>query len=375
MTQPPGPPDPSDAPEPAEHGLTDDFLSGRYAPGRPLRDTGGGQAEPPPTAARWILAGVVLVAFAALLAVRVTRFGGLDQTALFYVGLPALLALLVILFCRVRSAVGAAMTVTTLGLLLAGPLLGEGMVCLVIAAPLIYGVVALVTWVGATVFRADRRHPNALVAVPILFALAMEGVGGFSLLPREATGTGSVLVNTAPDDVAAALAAPPEYGPQSAFLLRAVPFPEPVQAVGAGLDTGDTRLVHFTPRRTLALGADPTPRRLELEIVESESRADGGRVVFEVTEDTTFANWMEMERAVATWQSETVPGAGERTRLTWEIEYQRTYDPSWYFGPVQAYATGLAADYLAGTFRDAAEATPGPRARTQQDEIRGETGP
>nr|WP_239648102.1 hypothetical protein [Nocardiopsis ganjiahuensis] len=301
-----------------------------------------------------MLAGVVLAAFVGLLAVRVTRFGGLDQTALFYVGLPALLALLVVFGCRARSAVGVAMVVTTLGLLLAGPLLGEGMVCLVISAPLIYGITALVTWLGVALFRSDQRHPNALVAVPILFALTMEGIGGFSLLPREDTGTGSVLVEAAPADVAAALAAPPEYAPPSALLLRAVPFPEPVEAVGEGLAVGDTRLVHFTPRRTLALGAEATPRHLELEIVESEVGDDGGRVVFEVTEDTAFANWMEMERAVATWQTEAVAGEADRTRLTWEIDYRRTYDPSWYFGPVQAYATGLAADYLAGTFRDAA---------------------
>ena len=391
MTQPPdpsgpsGPSDPSGTPEPPEPsvcGATADFLSGRYAPGPPPRDTGGEQdGLPRPTAARWILAGVVLVAFAGLLAVRVTRFGGLDQTALFYVGLPALLALLVILCCRVRSAVGAAMAVTTLCLLLAGPLLGEGMVCLVIAAPLIYGVVALVTWIGTTVFRADRRHPNALVAIPILFALTMEGIGGFSLLPREDTGTGSVLIEAAPADVAAALAVPPEYGSPSSHFLRAVPFPEPVEAVGEGLETGDTRLVHFTPRRTLEFGAEPTPRHLELEIAESRVGADGGRVVFEVVEDTTFANGMEMERAVATWQSEGVGGASETPRLTWEIEYRRTYDPSWYFGPVQAYATDRAADYLAETFEatvwasaEAGDLEP-PRTDTPLEEPEEGTGP
>lgn len=373
MTQPPEPPDSSDTPDhsgapdhcgnpaPSDHEVAERYAAG-YRAAPPLRETGREATRlPRPSTARWTLAGVVLVAFAALLAVRVTRFGGLDQTALFYVGLPALLALLVILCCRVRSAVGAAMAVTTLALLLAGPLLGEGMVCLVVTAPLIYGVVALVTWIGARIFLADQRYPNALVAIPILFALTMEGIGGFSLLPREDTGAGSVLVSAAPGAVADALAAPPEYDPPRAFLLSAVPFPEPVEAVGEGLGAGDTRLVRFTPRRTLALGAEPAPRYLELEIVESEVRSDGGRVVFEVTEDTAFANWMEMERAVATWEGEVVEGEVERTRLNWEIEYTRTYDPSWYFGPVQSYATGLAADYLAETFQAVAEAAPEPR--------------
>lgn len=368
MTQPPEPTEPTGSQEPTEppespepgrpseaDRRADREAAERYAPGY------SEQAEPglpSPSRARWILAGVVLAAFAALLAVRVTRFGGLDQTALFYVGLPAVLALLVVLCCRVRSAVGVAMAVTTVALLLAGPVLNEGMVCLIIAAPLIYGVVSLVTWLSVLIARGGQGSPNALVAVPILFALALEGVGGFSLLPREDTGAGSRLVSAAPADVADALAAAPEYASPSALFLRAVPFPEPVEAVGEGLAVGDTRLIHFTPRRTLAPGAESTPRRMELEVVESRVHADGGRVVFDVTEDTAFANWMEMERAVVAWEAEIVEGEVEKTRLTWEIEYRRTYDPSWYFGPVQSYATGLAADYLADTFAALAQRPP-----------------
>ncbi|PWV45071.1 hypothetical protein [Nocardiopsis sp. L17-MgMaSL7] len=360
MTQPP---ESSAAPEPERDPETnlpsDAELAERWAaPHRsfdPIRGVpADGEGLPRPTTARWVLAGIVLAAFAALLAVRVTRFGGLDQTALFYVGLPAFLALLVILCVQARGGLGTAMAVTTVCLLLAGPMLGEGMVCLVISAPLIYGVVALVAWVVTSLRRRGRRHPHAMLAVPILFALAMEGIGGFSLLPREDSGTGSVLVGATPAEVAAALAAPPGYDAPDAFLLSAVPFPEPVEAVGSGLEAGDTRTVHFTPRRTLAPGAEPTPRHLGLEVAESDVRADGGRVVFEVTEDTAFANWMEMERAVATWR-----GEPDGTRLTWEIEYTRTYDPSWYFGPVQSHVTGLAADYLARTFQEEAQALTG----------------
>jgi hypothetical protein len=90
---------------------------------------------------------------------------------------------------------------------------------------------------------------------------------------------------------------------------------------------------------------------MELEVVESEVRADGGRVVFEVTEDAVFAKWMDMHRATATWTA-----AGEGTRMDWTIDYERTYEPSWYFGPIQAYTTDLAAAYLAETFATGAEA-------------------
>ncbi len=306
-------------------------------------------ASPLPSRARLLLAALVLAAFAALLALRIHHWGRLDQTALFYVGLPATIALLVVLTVKARSAMGVTMAATTICLALAGPLLGEGMVCLLIAAPLVYGVVAVVTWTAGALVAWQDRSRHVLFALPLLFVLALEGVAGTSLLPREDRGEGRVLVPATAHEVAAALAAPPSYAAPDALFLRAVPFPEPVSASGEGLEVGDTRLVRFTPRRTLELGAQPTPRHMELRITGSEVREDGGRVVFEVVEDTAFANWMDMRGAEAVWHTE-----DDGTRLAWSIDYERTYEPSWYFGPIQSYATDLAAEYLATTFGAAA---------------------
>nr|WP_232832296.1 hypothetical protein [Nocardiopsis sp. FIRDI 009] len=308
----------------------------------------------PPSSARARLALLLLVLFALLLLLRVTHWGRLDQTALFYVGLPAVIALLVVCTARPRTAVGVAMATTTVLLALSGPLLGEGLVCLVIAAPLIYGVVALVAWVCVTIRRDGPGARHALFAVPLLLGLALEGVGGVSLLPTDDRGAGQVLVDAAPEEVAAALAAPPDYASPDAFLLRVVPFPEPVEAEGEGLAVGDTRTVTFTRARSLRPGADVVDQHMELVVVESEVRSDGGRVVFEVTADTAFARWMDMRRAEAVWTAE-----GDRTRLSWAIDFERTYEPSWYFGPLQSYTTDLAAAYLADTF--AAAATEGQR--------------
>ncbi|WP_051059147.1 hypothetical protein [Nocardiopsis lucentensis] len=308
----------------------------------------------PPSPARARLALLLLVLFALLLLLRVTHWGRLDQTALFYVGLPAVIALLVVCTARPCTAVGVAMAATTVLLALSGPLLGEGLVCLVIAAPLIYGVVALVAWVCVAIRRDGPAARHALFAVPLLFGLTLEGVGGVGLLPADDRGEGEVLVDAAPDAVAAALAAPPDYGSPDALLLRAVPFPEPVGAEGAGLAVGDTRTVTFTRARSLGIGAEWVDQHMELVVVESDVRSDGGRVVFEVTEDTAFARWMDMRRAEAVWTAE-----GDGTRLSWAIDFERTYEPSWYFGPLQSYATDLAATYLADTF--AASATEGDR--------------
>lgn len=302
---------------------------------------------------RWLLASLVLVVLLAVLVLRVTHWGLLNQTAVFYLGLPAGLALLVVFTAKPKTAPGIAMVVVTFVLLIAAIFFGEGMVCLLMAAPLLYGVAIIVALICQAIARGGRGSQQALFAVPLLFVLGLEGVAGFSFLPKADQGDGSAFVDAPPGAVAAALAAPPAYGAFEAAFLRAVPFPEPVAATGTGLEVGDTRRVEFTPRTTLQIGAEPTPRHLALEIVESEVRADGGRVVFEVTEDAAFARWMDMRRATATWTAE-----GEGTRMAWTIDYERTYEPSWYFGPIQAYTTDLAAAYLADTFTGTAAADP-----------------
>ncbi|KAA1423071.1 hypothetical protein FE697_010605 [Mumia zhuanghuii] len=291
---------------------------------------------------------MTLALFAAMLAADALGSTGLEETSLFYVGIPALIAVTVILTARPKNAVGVALATTTVGLALAGPLLDEGVVCLIVAAPLFYGVAA---FVGLVVQAVRRPGHRALVAAPLLLLVALEGVGGVTVIPRQDAASATVTVSATPVHVAAALAAPPEFGPYEAAFLRSLPFPKPVRANGSGLAVGDTRLITFNPRRSLGLGSTSTPRSMELRVVEAVTTAAGGRVVFDVTADSTFARWLDLRSAVVTWTT-----SGDTTRMTWRLDYARTFDPSWYFGPIQHHAVGDAAGYLAETFADMAEA-------------------
>ena len=42
----------------------------------------------------------------------------------------------------------------------------------------------------------------------------------------------------------------------------------------------------------------------------------------------------------------TLAVSANTTKVTWTLRYDRGLDPSWYFGPWERYAAGLAADYL-----------------------------
>ncbi|GAA1020065.1 hypothetical protein Aple_037680 [Acrocarpospora pleiomorpha] len=278
--------------------------------------------------ARRTLAAVLAGLFAAYLLYVTLHAGGVQQTALFYIGIPGLIAITVVLAARPRTATGLIMVTITIGLAVAGPLLREGIVCLLMAAPLFY-LVGLV--IGLAVDHADRRGRHLLVA-PLILVAALEGTAAGSM-PRANEVTVSV---PALGDVETALEGEPRFGPvESRFL--ALGFPKPVRATGSGLDVGDSRLVEFTPRRSLGIGAPLEPRSLELRVI----RRGPGMVVFGAVSDTTVARWLDLREAEFRWTP---------SRLDVTIRYRRTFDPSWYFGPLQRYAVAEAATYLAKTF-------------------------
>ncbi|WKX70427.1 hypothetical protein [Streptomyces sp. XD-27] len=302
--------------------------------------------------ARWRLIGVLTALFAAMLLYKVLHAGHLEQTALFYVGVPAVIALTVALACRPQTVTGTAMASVTIGLALAGPLLNEGVICLVTAAPLFYAMAAAIG-LSADAARRERRggRAHAFVTVPLVGLLALEGAGAYEL-PRDNAVSVTRTVAVSPEAYERALAAPPRFDAPEPLFLR-IPFPRPQRATGHGLDVGDTREITFNPRKALGIGAHPTPRSMRLVVAE---RAPG-RVVFDVERDTTLARWLELRSAEVRWR-QTLDG---RTEVTWRLRYRRTFDPGWYFGPIQSYAMKQAACYLSDTFAQSAKAEPAGR--------------
>ncbi|MER5866793.1 hypothetical protein [Kitasatospora sp. NPDC002040] len=302
-------------------------------------------AEPAAAArssARRKLVAVLVALFLAMLGYKVLHAGGLEQTALFYVGLPAVIAITVAAGARPTSATGTALASVTIGLALAGPLLNEGIICLLIAAPLFYLVAACI---GGAVDRGRRRGPdgrqrlNAVALAPLLGLAVLTGVNGTTTPDSTVSVTRTLSVT--PDQFEAALAAPPVFGTPRPVFLK-VPFPRPQQVTGSGLAVGDGRLIAFNPRKSLGIGATPTQRSMTLRVAEHEQ----GRVLFRIEQDSTTARWLNFKTSQVSW----TPTADGGTRVTWQLGYERTYNPGWYFGPIQSYGMEQAANYLADTF-------------------------
>ena len=114
--------------------------------------------KPPISDDQWGLAGFVLFLFLCSVSLRIVYAHKLETTAVMFIGLPAGLAIFMSLLPRSKSALGSAMKGTTIGLLISAVLFGEGIICVLMAAPIAYFIAALVG--GLTDAARKTQHPG-----------------------------------------------------------------------------------------------------------------------------------------------------------------------------------------------------------------------
>jgi hypothetical protein len=270
-----------------------------------------------PGAAKWVLAGIVaVIGIVALVAAVKT---GRQDSALLFVVLPILLAVVLVLM-PVSTTHGRVFTATTVVLLLAAVAFHEGAICVVLAAPLVYGVVHLTTLLVQAVRRTNR--PYALLPVPLLLLSGIEGTSpALRVAPDQAVEVGRVVAMT-PGEVLGHLVAGPHPTALRSVPLRLLGMPTPELVVGDGLDPGDRWLFHYP-------GSAHGPGGHTVTQVASRT-AD--RIDFAVVQDNAItARWFRWERASIAWQ----PVDPGHTRVTLRVGFRRGLDPSWYFGPLQ----------------------------------------
>jgi len=290
------------------------------------------------TPAQWSLVFTALSLAAAAAIYRFARDGHLDQTAALFIGLPTVLALGLTLTPKAKSATGMAVKGMTIGLILSAILLGEGVICILMAAPLFYGIALAI---GLTVDAVRRRERGvregkvySVLLLPLVL-MSLEGVTPITSLPAAGTATATQSVGATPAAVEAALTTAPRFDRTSPPAFLGLGFPLPLAADGAGLAVGDRRTIWFS-------GRNGTRAALVLQVAEREA----GHVRFHaVSDQTAIARWLGWQDADVTWQGI----SADRTRVTWTLRYSRRLSPAWYFGPFEQYAATLSAQYLIAT--------------------------
>ncbi|MCS3780277.1 SRPBCC family protein [Tsukamurella ocularis] len=345
MITPPSP-GPEDAPEPAKASAPADDAEPSLEAASSAAPEAGARPEAVPLSRRpavlTMLALIVVCVVGSLLMRSMN--GWLNQTSVFYVGLPALLAALLVISRPSTSAYGIVLKGTTLFLLIATIFAGEGVVCVLFAAPLIYAVALLVAALVQAV-RTGGRSARAVAVPALLLAVAStEGAVPALTLPSENTVTAERVVSATPEQVRAAIAAPLRFAEPTGAL--ALGFPRPLEDHSEGLAPGDARHIVFSgaPQRAAMLHGHhwgTAPSTLTLRVA-----AAGDRSVDYVAEHdaTPIATWLTWRASTVRWE----PADGG-TRVTWSLTFDRRLAPAAYWTPLERAVAQRAAHYLIGS--------------------------
>ncbi|MGA2048925.1 MAG: SRPBCC family protein [Terracidiphilus sp.] len=280
--------------------------------------------------AQWQLV-VLIVAFAVgAFVYRELMHEHLGHTAAMFVGIPVLMAILLALTPKAKTATGGVLKGITLALLIVAPLVGEGYFCILMASPLFYAVGIAV----GVVMDENRKNKNAKLSclALILVPMSLEGVVPGLSFNRAQTVEVSRMVDAPADAVQRQLAQSPDIAKALPRALR-IGFPRPLNAWGQGLKTGAMRTIHFAGAE-----GDP-PGDLAMRVAARSS----GYVRFETVSDSSkLMQWIAWDSSEVQWK----PVDDRHTMVTWRVHFERQLDPAWYFVPLERAAVHEAAKYL-----------------------------
>ncbi len=280
--------------------------------------------------ARGTLAAIIGAVAIASLVYRIIVAGGLQQTAALFIGIPALLAIVVVFAVSPSSATGVACKAVTVGLLVSVLFLGEGFLCVLMSAPLFYGVAVVIAGVMHFYRRRHQRSATTLMSCAILLA--------WIPVDRNESVSETKVVQASSAAVERALFDSPRFDRKLPPYLRAG-FPRPIAVRIDETPEKKVWMIRFRGGETRLNGTEPREGDLVLEMEEERPGLVRWRAVSDSSHVTHFLWWRE---SVVTWE----PVTADTTKVTWTLRYERGLDPAWYFGPWERYAAGLAAVYL-----------------------------
>lgn len=149
---------------------------------------------------------------------------------------------------RERRALGdvvvASGVLTSVEIIGAGVFLREGIICLIILAPLIMGMVVTGAFAGRWLARrAAKAVVHASLAPLIVLAVFAEALGPMPDFAAEVTD--SVIVNAPPEDVWRYVVSYPENQSPPEYWLWSIGLPKPIQSTAEAAEIGATRLCVF----------------------------------------------------------------------------------------------------------------------------------
>lgn len=286
------------------------------------------------TKAQWGIITLILALVVAKLLHGFLLYQELHQTSALFIGLPALIAIILTLRPKAKNIIGMITRGITIALLASIIVLHEGVICIVMVAPLFY-LVGIIVGMVMDRRRAPGHHHKFMSGVLLLplLLMSLEGTHEILSFSRYEEVIVSRVVEASPAAVEEALSQVPQFNDEQLPIFLRLGFPTPLTTSGSGLQVGDQRMIGFTA------GTDAPTGALRFEVT---AREENGFVMTALSDSSKIAEWLRWHEAEVHWEKV----AEGQTLVTWQLRYDRLLDPAWYFAPAERYAVELAADYL-----------------------------
>lgn len=279
------------------------------------------------------LYGFVIALVIASLTFRILLDIEFEQTSILFVGIPALITLIVIKYSGTpKSIYGVVFKTLTLFLLMTSILFGEGLVCIIFMAPIFYGVAALIVVIIKLLKDKNKSSLNTFILAPIILLIAE--VGNIKTIPKTQVVTTELSVNKTV--TLAELNQSPNFLNQFPTFFK-LGFPKPIAISGTGINIGDHRKIKFESN-TKGVGT------LHLQIKHKTNNS----VTFELIDDSTHINhWLSWKEITININNNE---AKKTSTITWTTHFNCDLGPSWYFEPIEKYGVEVMNTHLLNTF-------------------------
>ena len=287
---------------------------------------------------------VLIMIAGASISVRAIFHYNFHHSALLYVGIPFVIAMLLVLvrspneniswkrmyFNRVIDAL-----IIMLG---SSVVLFEGFVCVAMFIP-IYLVIILLVFVSDFLIRRNRDKGQGSPGIhlfPLLILLsAMEGVNPNLSFDRSEQVRVSRVIPASVAEIKDNLKQPMNLQKPRPWFLHLFPMPYAIKA--GTLAAGDVHEVHYRYYRWFFTNVHEGKMLLKILAVENNY------IRTEFIEDTSYISHYLHLMSTEIRLDEMRPN---NTRVTLRIKYERTLDPYWYFAPVTNYGVNKMAELL-----------------------------
>ncbi len=266
---------------------------------------------------------------------QLLRYQSLHSSALFYIAIPLLLAYVFINTMPSKSHTGKILKGTTIVLLLSGPILQEGFICIVMAAPLFYIVGGIIGAVLDYRVRKGKTKIHSSFLLSIMLVMSLEGTHPMFTFDRFNTVVVKKVVNASVSEVKSQLNRPIDLGNQVPTYLKLFPFPSSKDFKGN--QVGDVNTLNFIYKKHVFFNS--VIGDLKYQITSTGKNYIESRVISDHSYVNTYLNWQSSK---VSWNKID----SNHTEVVWEIDYERKLDPAWYFGTLEKYTVTLMANTL-----------------------------